>query len=85
LLVTANGISAYFPLRFGGSCDRRSFQRHGLAPGFGLEDPEVKLVEMDDDGVIINIAPAPAWNCISMLRYQNVSVAIFINNLCKEE
>jgi len=51
LLVTQPGLSGYFPLRFGGLWDRRSFQRYDVAPSFNLEDPEVKLVDMDGDGV----------------------------------
>jgi hypothetical protein len=51
LLVTQPGLSGYFPLRFGGSWDRRSFQRYEVAPSFNLEDLEVKLVDMDGDGV----------------------------------
>ncbi|MGH7491838.1 MAG: SpvB/TcaC N-terminal domain-containing protein [bacterium] len=54
LLVTKPGLSGYFPLRFSpevSGWDRRSFQRYELAPSFNLEDPEVKLVDMDGDGV----------------------------------
>lgn len=51
LLVTRNGLSGYFPLRFGGLWDRRSFQRYKVAPSFNLEDPEVKLVDLTGDGV----------------------------------
>src|SRR5215218_8254733 len=51
LLVTTNGLSGYYPLRFGGLWDRRSFQRFQVAPSFNLEDPEVKLVDLDGDGV----------------------------------
>ncbi len=51
LLVTTDGLSGYYPLRFGGLWDRRSFQRFEVAPSFNLEDPEVKLVDLDGDGV----------------------------------
>ena len=51
LLATPNGLSGYFPLRFGGMWDRKSFQRYQLAPSFDLKDPEVKLVDLDGDGV----------------------------------
>jgi hypothetical protein len=51
LLVTSNGLSGYFPLRFGGLWDRRSFQRYRMAPSFTLKDPEVHLVDLDGDGV----------------------------------
>ena len=51
LLVSKDGLSGYFPLRFGGLWDRRSFQPYEFAPSFNLEDPEVKLVDLDGDGV----------------------------------
>jgi RHS repeat-associated protein len=51
LLVTTDGMSGYFPLRFNGQWDRRSFQRYRQAPSFNLKDPEVKLVDLDGDGV----------------------------------
>jgi RHS repeat-associated protein len=51
LLVTNGVISGYFPLSFGGQFDRRSFRRYRQAPSFNLEDPEVKLVDLDGDGV----------------------------------
>ncbi len=51
LLVTKEGLTGYYPLRFGGLWDRRSFQRFERAPSFNLEDPEVKLVDLDGDGV----------------------------------
>ncbi|MBV7332280.1 VCBS repeat-containing protein [Chloroflexi bacterium TSY] len=51
LLVTTPGLSGYFPLRFGGLWDRRSFQKYPLAPSFNLQDPEVKLIDLNGDGV----------------------------------
>ncbi|MBN1254276.1 MAG: VCBS repeat-containing protein [Deltaproteobacteria bacterium] len=51
LLVTREGIAGYYPLSFGGCWDKRSFQRYDLAPSFNLEDPEVRLVDLDGDGV----------------------------------
>lgn len=51
LLVTSDRLSGYFPLRFGGLWDRKSFQRYEVAPSFNLEDPEVQLVDLTGDGV----------------------------------
>src|SRR5207249_6867846 len=51
LLVTTAATSGYFPLNFGGQWDRKSFQRYRQAPSFNLKDPEVKLVDLDGDGV----------------------------------
>jgi RHS repeat-associated protein len=51
LLVTTARLSGYFPLQFDGLWDRRSFQRYQQAPSFDLKDPEVRLVDLDGDGV----------------------------------
>ncbi|MCL4236604.1 MAG: VCBS repeat-containing protein, partial [Deltaproteobacteria bacterium] len=45
------GLGGYYPLRFDGTWDRRSFQRYRAAPTFALDDPEVRLVDLDGDGV----------------------------------
>jgi RHS repeat-associated protein len=48
---TTGDLSGYFSLQFSGEWDRRSFQRYDLAPSFSLADPEVKLIDLDGDGV----------------------------------
>jgi RHS repeat-associated protein len=51
LLVSNDKLTGYFPLHFGGLWDRRSFQRYRAAPSFNLKDPEVRLLDIDGDGV----------------------------------
>jgi RHS repeat-associated protein len=63
LLVTNGAMSGYFPLSFGGHWDRRSFQRYRQAPSFNLEDPEVKLVDLDGDGVTDAIRSGSRLEC----------------------
>jgi RHS repeat-associated protein len=63
LLVSTDTLSGYFPLRFGGLWDRRSFQRYRVAPSFNLEDPEVKLVDLDGDGVTDAIRSGSRLEC----------------------
>ena len=63
LLVTTPGLSGYFPLRFGGLWDRKSFQRYEVAPSFNLEDPEVKLVDLTGDGVTDAIRSGSRLEC----------------------
>ena len=63
LLVTTHAMSGYFPLRFGGQWDRQSFQRFRQAPSFNLEDPEVKLVDLDGDGVTDAIRSGSRLEC----------------------
>ena len=38
-------------MSFDGSWARQSFRRYQQAPSFNLEDPEVKLVDLDGDGI----------------------------------
>jgi RHS repeat-associated protein len=63
LLVTTEALSGYYPLRFGGLWDRRSFQRYRLAPSFDLKDPEVRLVDLDGDGVTDAIRSGTRLEC----------------------
>jgi len=90
LLVTANGLSGYFPLRFGGLWDRRSFQKHKFAPSFNLQDPEVKLVDLDGDGVTDAIRsgtrlecffndPKEGWNDTRLVERRDLEVFPNVN------
>jgi RHS repeat-associated protein len=63
LLVTTATQSGYFPLRFGGLWDRRSFRAYRQAPSFDLEDPEVRLVDLDGDGVTDAIRSGSRLEC----------------------
>src|SRR5215217_1587889 len=63
LLATTDGLAGYFPLRFGGLWDRRSFQRYRSTPSFDLEDPEVRLVDLDGDGVTDAIRSGTRLEC----------------------
>jgi RHS repeat-associated protein len=63
LLVTTEEIAGYYPQRFGGLWDRRSFQRYRVAPSFDLKDPEVKMVDLDGDGVTDAIRSGTRLEC----------------------
>jgi RHS repeat-associated protein len=63
LLVTTESISGYYPLRFSGLWDRRSFQRYQQAPSFDLKDPEVRMVDLDGDGVTDAIRSGSRLEC----------------------
>jgi RHS repeat-associated protein len=63
LLVTTNGLAGYFPLQFNGEWDRRSFQRHRQSPSFDLQAPDVRLVDLDGDGVIDAIRSGSRLEC----------------------
>ena len=51
LLVTNEQTAGYYSLQAEGGWDGNSFQRYAKAPSINLEDPEVKLVDLDGDGV----------------------------------
>jgi len=70
LLTTTNSLSGYFPLRFGGQWDRNSFQRYRTAPSFNLEDLEVKLVDLDGDGVTDAIRSGSRLECFFSDRHE---------------
>jgi hypothetical protein len=63
LLATSNGLSGYYPLQCTGEWDRRAFQRYEHAPSFSLADPEVKLVDLNGDGVTDVIRSGTRLEC----------------------
>ncbi|PRY25828.1 SpvB/TcaC N-terminal domain-containing protein [Pseudosporangium ferrugineum] len=68
LVVTRPGLSGYFPLRFGGGWDKRSFRAYASAPSFDLADPEVRLVDLDGDGVTDAIRSGSRMECFFQSR-----------------
>ena len=63
LLVTTNGLAGYFPLQFNGEWDRQSFRRYRQAPSFDLQAAEVRLVDLDGDGVTDAIRSGTRLEC----------------------
>jgi Insecticide toxin TcdB middle/N-terminal region/Insecticide toxin TcdB middle/C-terminal region/Salmonella virulence plasmid 65kDa B protein len=63
LMVSGGATTGYFPMRFGGGWDRRSFRPYRAAPSFLLEDPEVHLVDLDGDGVTDAIRSGARLEC----------------------
>lgn len=51
LLVTNGQTAGYFPLQSSGGWEAKTFQRYAQVPSINLDDPEVKLVDLDGDGV----------------------------------
>lgn len=90
LLVTQPQLSGYFPLRFGGLWDRRSFQKYEAAPSFNLEDAEVQLVDLTGDGVTDAIRsgfrlecffndPENGWDGVRMVERRAIEVFPNVN------
>lgn len=63
LVVTTATLSGYFPLSTEGTWDHRGFQRFSAAPTFSLEDAEVRLVDLDGDGVTDAIRSGARLEC----------------------
>jgi RHS repeat-associated protein len=63
LLVSTPLLAGYFPLRFGGLWDSASFKSYPLAPTFNLKDPQLKLIDLDGDGVTDAIRCGVSLEC----------------------
>lgn len=63
LMVNKNGLSGYFPSRFGANWDERSFQKYDFAPSFSFQDPEVQLLDLTGDGVTDIIRSGSRLEC----------------------
>lgn len=63
LLVVNDQLAGYFPLRFDGPWESRTFRRYSSAPSFDLGDPEVRLVDLDGDGVTDAIRSGARLEC----------------------
>jgi hypothetical protein len=50
-------------LSFGGLWDRRSFQHYRVAPSFNLKDPEVRLLDLNGDGITDAIRSGARLEC----------------------
>jgi RHS repeat-associated protein len=88
LLVSRESLSGYYPMRFGGLWDRRSFQPYRTAPSFDLKDAEVRLVDLDGDGVTDAIRSGSRLECffndpkdgwISSRELERQAVEVFPN------
>lgn len=51
LLVNKSELCGYFSTRFGATWDKNTFKKYKYAPSFSFADPEVKLIDIDGDGV----------------------------------
>jgi YD repeat-containing protein len=63
LLVKSANQAGYFPMTFAGGWSRRSFQPYRQAPTVGLDDPRVKLVDLDGDGLTDVIRSGSSLQC----------------------
>lgn len=64
LLVAAGAEAGFYSLTFEGGWDRaRLFTRYAQAPTFTLDDPEVRLVDLDGDGITDAVRSGARMEC----------------------
>jgi YD repeat-containing protein len=63
LVTTTEAAAGYFSLRPDGAFDRRSFRPYATAPSFSLEDSEVRLVDVDGDGITDAVRSGTRLEC----------------------
>ena len=63
LLVSDQNLSGYYSLNFDGTWNTRSFQKYKFAPSFNLKDPEVRLVDLDGDGITDAVRSGSRMEC----------------------
>lgn len=63
LFVTAPPVAGYFPLEFPAAWSERSLQRYQYAPTFSLDDPEVRLIDLDGDGITDVLRSGTRFEC----------------------
>ncbi len=69
LMVNQVGQSGFYPLKFTGEWDRRSFQKYDVSPSFSLQDPEVRLFDLDGDGVTDALRTSTRFECFFQDSY----------------
>ena len=80
LLVASGTQSGYFPMTFAGGWSRRSFQPYRQAPSVGVDDPNVKLIDLDGDGLTDVVRSGSRLECFfndadPRLAWQRTTVA----------
>lgn len=61
-LIVIDGVqNGYYPLSFSGSWDRRTFVRYRQAPTINLDAPDVRLIDLDGDGVTDALRTGPQF------------------------
>jgi hypothetical protein len=63
LLITAAPLSGYYPMSDSPAWDRKSFQPYAQAPTVNFEDPEVKLLDLDGDGITDVLRSGSRFEC----------------------
>ena len=63
LMVGGGPLPGCFPMQFEGGWDQRSFRPYEQAPSFDPADPQVRLVDLDGDGVTDAVRSGGRFEC----------------------
>jgi RHS repeat-associated protein len=63
LLVTATPLGGYYPTAHSAAWSRKSFQPYAQAPTVSFEDPEVKLLDLDGNGITDVLRSGARFEC----------------------
>ncbi|HEX6044699.1 MAG TPA: SpvB/TcaC N-terminal domain-containing protein, partial [Pyrinomonadaceae bacterium] len=63
LLISDEILSGYYSLNFDGTWNTKSFQKYKFAPSFSLKDPEVRLIDLDGDGITDAVRSGSRMEC----------------------
>jgi RHS repeat-associated protein len=63
LMVSAHPVAGYYALGFTGEWESRPRRRYQHRPSFSVEDPEVKLLDLDGDGVTDALRSGARFEC----------------------
>ncbi|MBN1595252.1 VCBS repeat-containing protein [candidate division FCPU426 bacterium] len=85
LLVSKPGLCGYFSLNFNGEWDRGSFKAYHHTPGFNLENPEVRLLDLTGDGVTDIIRSGESFQCFFNDAEKGWSTTRLVNRAQLEE
>jgi RHS repeat-associated protein len=62
-LVVTGSAGGYFPMSFGGGWSRRGFRPYAQVPSTSLADPQVRLADLDGDGLTDVLRSGPGLTC----------------------
>lgn len=85
LLVSDQTLSGYFSLNFDGTWNTRSFQKYEFAPSFNLKDPEVRMVDLDGDGITDAVRSGTRMECFFQDKEKGWGEAIQVDRKRLEE
>lgn len=63
VMVNKPDISGYFSTRFGAGWDKNAFKKYKYAPSFSLADPNVRMLDLDGDGVTDAMRSGASLEC----------------------